>query len=52
MAYWAELLELRMNSGGIGQNGGGGSKSDCEICIRVVVILEVEGGCHDESDLD
>lgn len=51
IAYWAEVLEMRMNSGGIGQNGGRGSKSDCEICKRVVVVLEVEG-CHDLSDLD
>jgi hypothetical protein len=51
IAYWAEVLEMRMNSGGVGQNGGGGGKSDCEICKRIVVILEVEG-CHDVSDLD
>lgn len=50
IAYWAEVLEMRMKSGGIGQNGGRGSKSDCEICKRVVVVLEVEG--HDLSDLD
>ena len=50
-AYWSEVLEMRMKSGGIGQNGGRGSKSDCEICKRVVVVLEVEG-CHDLSDLD
>jgi hypothetical protein len=47
----AEVLEMRMNSGGIGQNGGRGSKGDCEICKRVVVVLEVDG-CHDLSDLD
>jgi hypothetical protein len=51
IAYWAEVLEMRMKSGGIGQDGGRGSKSDCEICKRVVVVLEVEG-CHDLSDLD
>ena len=51
IAYSAEVLEMRMKSGGIGQNGGRGSKSDCEICKRVVVVLEVEG-CHDLSDLD
>jgi len=55
MAYWAEVLEVRMNSGGIGQKGGRGCEKDGEIGIRVVVILEVEGGvgrCHDMSDLD
>ncbi len=51
MAYCAEVVEMRMDSGGIGQDGGRGSKSDGEICIRVVVILDV-GRCHDFSDLD
>jgi hypothetical protein len=55
MAYWAEVLEVRMNLGGIGQKGGRGCEKDGKISIRVVVILEVEGGvgrCHDMSDLD
>jgi hypothetical protein len=55
MAYRAEMLEVRMNSGGIGQKGARGSEKDGEIGIRVVVVLEVEGGvgrCHDMSDLD
>jgi hypothetical protein len=51
----ADVLELRMNSGWIGEKGGRGSENDCEICIRVVVALEVEGAvgrCHDLTDLD
>jgi hypothetical protein len=55
MAYWADVFEVRINSGGISQKGGRGGKKDCEIGIRVVVVFAVEGGvdrCHDLSDLD
>ena len=55
VANWADVHELRMNSGWIGKKRGRGSEKDCEICIRVVVVLEVEGGVgrwHDLTDLD
>jgi hypothetical protein len=50
MAYWAEVFEVRMNSGGIVQKGVRGGEKDGEIGIRVVVVLAFEGGvdrCHD-----
>ena len=37
MTYWADVLQLRMNSGGIRQKGGRGSEKDGEIGMCVVV---------------